>query len=287
VDVEAFITRWTAREGGAERANYQGFLIELCDVLGVPRPDPAGAQRELNDYVFERAVLPRESEGLTAPKRIDLYKRDAFILEAKQSRLPGKKNAIPGQLSMLADEPEHLGKRDASRGWDVMMQNARRQAEGYVFLLDANHSAPPFVITCDVGHCFEIYADFSGTGRAYTQFPDRQHFRVFMEDLRDEKVRKRFAQIWTDPLSLDPTKQSAKVTRDIAKRLAEVSKALEARKCNPEDVAHPDALPVHDVCRRRGAAPEGQFHQASRKERCRSDAIRASAKNTLEGHGER
>ena len=238
MDVEAFITRWTAREGGAERANYQGFLIELCDVLGVPRPDPAGAQRELNDYVFERAVLPRESEGLAAPKRIDLYKRDAFILEAKQSRLPGKKNAIPGQLSMLADEPERLGRRDASRGWDVMMQNARRQAEGYVFLLDANHSAPPFVITCDVGHCFEIYADFSGTGRAYTQFPDRQHFRIFLEDLRDERVRKRLAQIWTDPRELDPTKQSAKVTRDIAKRLAEVSKALEARKCNPEDVAH-------------------------------------------------
>lgn len=38
MDVEDFITRWTAREGGAERANYQMFLSELCDVLGVPRP---------------------------------------------------------------------------------------------------------------------------------------------------------------------------------------------------------------------------------------------------------
>lgn len=238
MDVEAFIARWTAREGGAERANYQGFLIELCDVLGVPRPDPAGAQRELNDYVFERAVRPRESDALSAPKRIDLYKKDAFILEAKQSRLPGKKNAIPGQLSMLADEPNELGRRGVARGWDVMMQNARKQAEGYVFLLDANHPSPPFLITCDVGHCFEIYADFTGTGRAYSQFPDRQHFRIFMEDLRDENVRKRLAQIWTDPHGLDPTKHAAKVTRDIAKRLAEVSKALEARKCNPEDVAH-------------------------------------------------
>jgi hypothetical protein len=27
--VETFISRWTAREGGAERANYQMFLSEL------------------------------------------------------------------------------------------------------------------------------------------------------------------------------------------------------------------------------------------------------------------
>ncbi len=90
LEIEAFITRWSAREGGAERANYQGFLYDLCDVLGVAKPDVSGADVSRNDYVFERAVRPRESEGGTAPKRIDLYKRDAFILEAKQSRLPGK-----------------------------------------------------------------------------------------------------------------------------------------------------------------------------------------------------
>ena len=37
--VSAFIERWS-KSGGAERANYQLFLAELCDVLGVPRPDP-------------------------------------------------------------------------------------------------------------------------------------------------------------------------------------------------------------------------------------------------------
>ena len=39
MDVDHFIARWTAREGGAERANYQVFLAELCDVLGVARPE--------------------------------------------------------------------------------------------------------------------------------------------------------------------------------------------------------------------------------------------------------
>jgi len=46
------------------------------------------------------------------------------------------------------------------------------------------------------------------------------------------------AQVWTDPHSLDPAKKSARVTRDIARRLAQVSKSLEDAKHNPEDVAH-------------------------------------------------
>ena len=237
LDVEAFIQRWTTREGGAERANYQMFLSELCDVVGVPRPEPAGTETALNDYVFERAVRTRESDDIASSKRTDLYKKGCFILEAKQSRLPGAKNAIPGQLSMLGDEPERLGRRAPTRNWDVMMQNARRQAEGYVFLLDASHPAPPFVITCDVGHAFEIFADFTGTGRAYSQFPDRKGFRLYLEELRKPETRELLAKIWTDPASLDPARESARVTRVIARRLAEVSKALETQH-PPEEVAH-------------------------------------------------
>lgn len=239
MDVEVFIKRWTAREGGAERANYQMFLAELCRVLGVQEPEVAGADVRQNDYVFERAVRPRESDGGTAPRRIDLYKKNTFILEAKQSRLPGAKNAIPTQQSLLpVEDMETLGRRTRGPAWDVMMQNARKQAEGYVFLLDADQPAPPFIITCDVGHCLELFADFSGTGRAYNQFPDRNGFRIYMDDLRDPAVRARLAAVWTDPHALDPTKTSARVTNQIAKRLAEVSKALEAKGCNAEDVAH-------------------------------------------------
>jgi hypothetical protein len=235
--LEAFISRWTAGEGGAERANYQLFLSELCDVLDLPRPDPAEAGRERNDYVFERVVRPRDGDPTSGLKRIDLYKRGCFILEAKQSRLPGHKNAISGQLSMLAEEPVTLGRRSTARGWDVMMQNARRQAENYVFLLDADHPAPPFVIVCDVGHAFELYADFTGTGRAYAQFPDRKGFRIYLEDLRDPEIRMLFGRIWREPRALDPARESARVTREIAKRLADVSKSLEAAH-RPEEVAH-------------------------------------------------
>ncbi|HEY9212761.1 MAG TPA: type IIL restriction-modification enzyme MmeI, partial [Ancylobacter sp.] len=85
-DVEHFIGRWTAREGGQERANYALFLAELCQLIGVDPPEPAGHATELNAYVFERAVTFREPDGSTARGRIDLYKRGCFVLEAKQSR---------------------------------------------------------------------------------------------------------------------------------------------------------------------------------------------------------
>lgn len=96
---------------------------------------------------------------------------------------------------------------------------------------------PPFILICDVGHCIEIYADFSGQGKNYTQFPDRQTFRIYLEDLRNEDARERLRKIWLDPGSLDPAKASAKVTRDIAKRLAQVSLALERKNYPAQAVA--------------------------------------------------
>jgi hypothetical protein len=107
------------------------------------------------------------------------------------------------------------------------MISARRQAEEYARALPPSHGWPPFVLVCDVGHCIEVYADFSGQGKNYAQFPDRQGFRIYMQDLRDEKIRQRLRLIWENPAELDPARQSAKVTREIAARLAEVSRGLE------------------------------------------------------------
>jgi len=235
-DVEAFIQRWSGREGGQERANYALFLTELCGALGLPVPDPSGASRSANDYVFERGVVEILPDGARANRRIDLYKRDAFVLEAKQSRQSGPK-ALPDQPALALDEPAVLGRRSADRRWDELMMRARHQAEGYVHCLDEGHAPPPFVIVCDVGHCFEIYANFRRDGKAYDQFPDRQNFRIYLEDLRRPEIRARLAAIWRDPESLDPARRSAKVTRDIAQRLATVSLALEAEKLPAEEVA--------------------------------------------------
>lgn len=105
-DIEAFIKRWQGHEGGQERANYALFLSELCDVLELPRPDPADAAHEHNDYVFERVVRWRDGGDPAGWGRIDLYKRGCFVLEAKQSRWKGGKKAVPGQDDLFAAEQE-------------------------------------------------------------------------------------------------------------------------------------------------------------------------------------
>ncbi len=232
-DLETFLSRWADGDGGQERANYALFLSELCDVLEVPRPDQASHVAETNAYAFERAVTFREPDGSKSNGRIDLYKRGSFVLEAKQSRRPGGKKATPDQGDLLATpevDATPRGRRIASHAWDTGMMNARRQAEDYAKALPASEGWPPFLIVCDVGHCFEIYADFTGQGKNYAQFPDRQGFRLYLEDLRDEKIRERLRLVWLDPHKLDPTKISADATRKVALRLAKVSKHLEEAK---------------------------------------------------------
>jgi hypothetical protein len=78
-DIEGFISRWAAASP-SERANAQLFLVELCDLLGVPRPD----HKPGSGYVFEFSVTEHHPNGSTSEGRIDLYKRGAFLLEAKQ-----------------------------------------------------------------------------------------------------------------------------------------------------------------------------------------------------------
>jgi SAM-dependent methyltransferase len=238
--IDAFIARWSASSGN-ERANFPLFAVELCDLIGVERPNPAGEVASINDYTFERSVAFKEPDGSTRPGRIDLYKRSTFVMEAKQHREKGRSKAIPevkGQaLDLFVPEHEPRGQRAATRAWDLMMLNARRQAEEYARALPVDHGWPPFILVCDVGHCMEVYADFTGQGKAYTQFPDRRGFRIYLEDLRQADVRSFLAKLWTEPQSLDPARQSARVTRTIAARLANVSKGLEGRGHNAEDVA--------------------------------------------------
>lgn len=83
MDVEDFIAKWLP-SGGNERANTQLFISDLCSLLGVEAPQPAFSDMTQNDYVFERHVIKTEIDGTTSNGWIDCYKRDSFILEAKQ-----------------------------------------------------------------------------------------------------------------------------------------------------------------------------------------------------------
>ncbi|MAS93964.1 MAG: SAM-dependent methyltransferase [Verrucomicrobiales bacterium] len=237
--IESFIRRWE-ESGGHERANYQLFLSELCAILEVPPPDPAQPENEKNAYVFERSVTRVKPDGTATTNYLDLYKSGHFVLETKQGAT-AKKSGKDGQevkldLPSTSTVSTGHGKRGTA-GYDKAMEKAYNQASGYISDLPAEDGRPPFLIVCDVGHVFEIYAEFTRSGGRYQRFPDPKNHRIYLEDLRDPKTRELLRTIWTDPMSLDPSKRVAKVTRDIAGRLADLARSLEADKHNPELVA--------------------------------------------------
>ncbi|MCZ8335753.1 MAG: class I SAM-dependent DNA methyltransferase [Rhodobacteraceae bacterium] len=237
LQVDDFISRWKA-SGGSERANFQTFANELCEVLGLPKPDPAKQAKRANSYCFEHSVTFIHT-GTQSHGAIDLYRAGHFVMEAKQGT-GGDAMDETAQPSLIPDLPEPTRKGHGTRGtrrWDDTMLRARNQADGYARAVSRTDGWPPFLLIVDVGHVIEVYADFSGQGQGYTQFPDGNRYRITMDDLRDAKVRDRLRLIWTDPQALDPSKVAAEVTREVADRLAALGKSFEGQGHEPEDVA--------------------------------------------------
>jgi hypothetical protein len=235
-DISAFLHRWSA-SGAAERANSQSFINDLCGVLGVEPPQPKTPDEAANAYVFEKTIPgPGGSSNF-----IDCYKRGCFVLEAKQG---ADADAGPAPLSQAGEERRAQRKTGhglrGAKTWDVAMDKARAQAERYARSLPreelADGGRPPFLIVVDVGHSIALFSDWSRAGGHYTHFPDSQTYRIPLADLAQEGVRERLRAVWTDPLSLDPSRRSAKATRQIADRLARLARSLEGRH-EPEVVA--------------------------------------------------
>lgn len=235
--VDEFILRWKG-SSGSERANFQSFVRDLTQLLGVDAPKPATADGASDDYRFERPVTLLHT-GAKAKGFIDLYRRGAFVMEGKQ----GVEAAAPAddkQPALLPDLPAAQRKGHGVRGtakWDDTMLRARRQADGYARAVAGKDGWPPFLLVVDVGHVIEVWADFSGVGQGYTQFPDGTRYRITMDDLRKEEVQARLRTIWTEPHTLDPSKVAAKVTREVAERLAALGRSFDGHGHAPQDVA--------------------------------------------------
>lgn len=103
--VEAYIARWRAATG-SERANYQLFVGQLCDLLGLPAPDPARGEAAENAYCFERRVLFRHGDGDESAGFIDCYRREFSVtVRAGLPRFNGRgpwKKRLPEILDTLA-----------------------------------------------------------------------------------------------------------------------------------------------------------------------------------------
>ena len=208
-DAESFITRWQGVTA-SELSTSQSFLIDLCRLLGVDTPHPTPEQ----DYMFERPITFAHGDGSSSAGRIDLYRRGAFVLESKK-----------------------LKQGAHTKGFDDALLRARSQAEGYARALPADEGRPPFLVVVDVGHRIELYSEFSRSGATYVPFPDPRSHRIALHDLRRPEIRERLRRIWLEPLSLDPSRESARVTRDIADRLAKLARSLEQAGHAPEAVA--------------------------------------------------
>jgi hypothetical protein len=216
VDFPTFLATWKDSSGN-ERANKDQFLTDLCDVLGVERPRPTTGDPALDTFAFERDAVFAHEGGRSTIGKIDLYKESCFLLEAKQGS--EEKSAKLG-----------TAKRNTP-SWNIAMHDAFGQALGYAKTLD---QPPPFIIVCDIGYCFDLYATFDGTWN-HRPFPHAQQSRIFLADI--EKHADTFRAIFTDARSLDPSKHAAKVTREIAAHLANLAKSLEEAKHDPERVA--------------------------------------------------
>ncbi|MEO8067366.1 MAG: DNA methyltransferase, partial [Flavobacteriales bacterium] len=230
--IQAFIAKWSV-SGAAERANAHLFIAELCDVLGVEHPQPKKPNEAANAYVFEKTI-PSVTDSSNF---IDLYKRGCFVLETKQGA-DGRVGVVgaedPPPVSLQGEQRQRDLKKGHgirnTKGWDTAMLRAREQAQRYARALPKEEIAdgrPPFVIVVDVGHSIALYTDWTRMGGEYLPFPDPATYRIALKDLLRSEVRELLHAVWTDPLSLDPGRRSAKVTREIADRLAKLARSLE------------------------------------------------------------
>lgn len=179
-----FAARWV-KSGGAEHANYSLFLPDLCELLGVSRPEPITNNPAQDAYVFERGVAFDDGAGKTSTSRIDLYKRGCFVLETKQgTNSPDQQvAAAKAELSQPAEKRRQGHTVRGTAKWGQMMDASREQALRCMRALLATEPRPPFAVVVDVCYCLDVYSNFAGVGEAYVLLPDSQAFRIFLPGL--------------------------------------------------------------------------------------------------------
>lgn len=83
--VKRFLASWLG-SGGNERANYQGFFLDLCRALNLEGPPPKGS--DPNDpYCFDKDIKTYSGDKTNPTTRFAdfyFYKEGHFLIEAKQ-----------------------------------------------------------------------------------------------------------------------------------------------------------------------------------------------------------
>ncbi|HYW13460.1 MAG TPA: type IIL restriction-modification enzyme MmeI, partial [Longimicrobium sp.] len=199
--LRALAEKWDAVPA-AERANFQSYVTELCEALGVSRPRPRGS-----GYEFEYPVTTTDRRtGKDTTNWIDLYRQDAFILEAKHTVA-------------------------AEAGEDRAMGRAYGQAKGYAG--DVAHGPPPYLMVMNVGRTLLVWDRWSGNYGGLNA-ARRIDLRTLWQRPDDIEFLR---AVWENPASLNPAIRGRAVTREVAERLAKLSASLEGRGMDGERVA--------------------------------------------------
>ena len=103
----------------------------MCDILGLPHPDPTTGEAERDGYVFERAVVFHSQDGTTSNGFIDLYRRGCFVLETKQGCAAKQPTSLLAAAGLRAGARRRGAGARGSPAWDAAMLGARGQAEQY------------------------------------------------------------------------------------------------------------------------------------------------------------
>lgn len=191
--------RWATATAG-ESANAQLYLTELTEALGVTRPRPRGS-----GYEFELPIKVVNRDGSETTHFADLYKRDHFLLEAKDY--------------------------EEGRANDVLLRKAFGQAQGYAAHVPGER--PPYLLVLDVGRQLLAWDRWTGT---YGGFKAADRIDLLRLHERPDDIELLRA-IWEDPQSLDPQGPANVVTKEIAEHLAELASRLEGRGHDQERVA--------------------------------------------------
>ena len=197
--LQALADRWAGAQA-AERANFQPYLIELCEALGVERPGPAGS-----GFQFELAVKVITKDGIEVSNFLDCHRQGFFAIEAK-------------------DE-------EADRSTDLLLRRAFGQVRNYVTY--APGGMTPYVIVMDVAKTLIVWDRWNGN---YGDWQAGRRIDLARLAEREDDVRFLRA-IWTDPQSLDPRARAQAVTKEVAGHLANLAHALGDQGFGQERVA--------------------------------------------------
>ncbi|MBK6459282.1 MAG: class I SAM-dependent DNA methyltransferase [Gemmatimonadetes bacterium] len=197
--IAAMMGNWDGTTAN-EQAALQGFILDLCQALGVAPPNPPR-----DEYRFEYPVQVVDRDGNLANNRIDCFRAEHFALEGKAT----------GQA--VAD--------------DNRMRKAFGQVRTYVAHVSGN--PPPFLMVLDLPRHLMVWDRWSGR---YGDFAAGRRINLSTLHTRPEEIAL-LCDIFEQPWVRDPRARAQAVTKEIAAKLAELAAALENRVGDQERVA--------------------------------------------------